>query len=56
MEASFEFRAQKLINYAVAFYPALAPKGLRNYFDPKVGSAGGSGGAFPLDRMSMACM
>ena len=53
MEASFEFCAQKLINYPVTFDPALAPKRLRNYFDPKVGSAGGSGGTYPLAQMSL---
>lgn len=56
MQAFRKFSAQKMVNCTLAFDPALATKGLRNYPDTKVGSARGHVGARPLDGMSMTCV
>ncbi len=56
MQPCREFGAQKMVNYAVALYPALATKGLRNYSDAKMGSVQRDACAAPLERIGVACM
>jgi hypothetical protein len=54
VHARIEFSPQEMIDRAMALDQALAPKGLRNYFDVKVGSASGRGRAGSVHDMSVA--
>jgi hypothetical protein len=53
MHASIEFSPQEMVDRTMALDQALALKGVRDYFDVKVGTARARGRAGPLHGMSV---